>query len=178
MQHCLALDWHPRARTLFFQDKVAEEVRQDEASFHPDRAPANQQNKQTIGLTECLKLYTSQVPTVDFTKCFSVLVCYNLGEMYRFRQGCGNQAELFFFRLPPMNLAQAGSGGATLVFVNYRNEFGHFNFTNNYCKPGLSPRDRGLRNRPLFEVFFLSPSPVTFPLRLRYTTKNDFCLGQ
>jgi ubiquitin carboxyl-terminal hydrolase 4/11/15 len=61
----IALDWHPRARTLFYNDKAAEEMSQDEASFHPDKvsaanAAANAK-KQTIGLTECLKLFTSQV---------------------------------------------------------------------------------------------------------------------
>jgi ubiquitin carboxyl-terminal hydrolase 4/11/15 len=57
----IALDWHPRARLLFFNDKAAEEVSQDEASFHPGKAAtAAAAKKQTLGLTECLKLYTSQ----------------------------------------------------------------------------------------------------------------------
>ena len=57
----IALDWHPRARSLFYSDKAAEEVSQDEASFHPDKVAATATaKKQTLGLTECLKLYTSQ----------------------------------------------------------------------------------------------------------------------
>merc|ERR1711892_123280 len=51
----LSLDWHPRARQKFFNDKAAEEFNQDE-SFHGKVAP----KKQTIKLSECLKLYTSQ----------------------------------------------------------------------------------------------------------------------
>ena len=60
----IALDWHPRARPLFYNDKAAEEVSQDDASFHPGKATtatATAVKKQTLGLTECLKLYTSQV---------------------------------------------------------------------------------------------------------------------
>jgi hypothetical protein len=60
----IALDWHPRARPLFYNDKAAEEVSQDDASFHPGKATtatAAAVKKQTLGLTECLKLYTSQV---------------------------------------------------------------------------------------------------------------------
>jgi len=51
----LSLDWHPRAKQKFFNDKAAEEFNQDE-SFHGKVAP----KKQTIKLSECLKLYTSQ----------------------------------------------------------------------------------------------------------------------
>jgi hypothetical protein len=60
----IALDWHPRARPIFYNDKAAEEVSQDDASFHPGKATtatATAVKKQTLGLTECLKLYTSQV---------------------------------------------------------------------------------------------------------------------
>jgi len=67
----IALDWHPRARTLFYNDKAAEEVSQDDVSFNLGKtavAAAAAAKKQTLGLTECLKLYTSQVLE------FSVLV--------------------------------------------------------------------------------------------------------
>jgi hypothetical protein len=65
----IALDWHPRARPLFYNDKAAEEVSQDDASFHPGKATtaaAAAVKKQTLGLTECLKLYTSQVVPVPY----------------------------------------------------------------------------------------------------------------
>jgi len=51
----LSLDWHPRAKQKFFNDKAAEEFNQDD-SWHGKVAP----KKQTIKLAECLKLYTSQ----------------------------------------------------------------------------------------------------------------------
>lgn len=52
----LALNWTPKAVSLFFNEKAAEDFRQDE-SIHPSAAP----KKQSVNLTECLKLYTSQV---------------------------------------------------------------------------------------------------------------------
>jgi len=51
----LGLDWHPRAKELFYNEKSAEDVSQDE-SFHATEAP----KKQTVNLAECLQLYTSQ----------------------------------------------------------------------------------------------------------------------
>merc|ERR1719290_763914 len=54
-KHYLALDWHPRAKTQFFNDKSAEDFSQDD-SYHGKTVP----KKQLIKLSECLKLYTSQ----------------------------------------------------------------------------------------------------------------------
>merc|ERR1711936_537124 len=51
----LSLDWHPKAKTKFFNDKAAEDFNQDE-SYHQRVTP----KKQVINLSECLKLYTSQ----------------------------------------------------------------------------------------------------------------------
>jgi len=50
----LSLDWHPRAKTKFFNEKTAEDFSQDD-SWHGKVAP----KKQVIKLSECLKLYTS-----------------------------------------------------------------------------------------------------------------------
>lgn len=51
----LSLDWHPRAKQKFFNEKAAEDFSQDN-SFHGKTTP----KKQVIKLSECLKLYTSQ----------------------------------------------------------------------------------------------------------------------
>jgi len=51
----LSLDWHPRAKQKFFNEKAAEEFSQDD-SLHGRTTP----KKQVIKLSECLKLYTSQ----------------------------------------------------------------------------------------------------------------------
>lgn len=53
----LSLDWHPRAKQKFFNEKAAEDFNQDE-SFHGKVAPKKQ--GETLKLSECLKLYTSQ----------------------------------------------------------------------------------------------------------------------
>merc|ERR1719210_1420236 len=50
----LSLDWHPKAKTKFFNEKTAEDFSQDE-SWHGRATP----KKQVIKLSECLKLYTS-----------------------------------------------------------------------------------------------------------------------
>lgn len=51
----LSLDWHPAAKSKFFNEKAAEEFNQDD-SYHGRVTP----KKQVINLSECLKLYTSQ----------------------------------------------------------------------------------------------------------------------
>merc|ERR1712212_1270728 len=51
----LSLDWHPRAKQKFFNEKAAEDFTQDD-SWNGKIAP----KKQVISLSECLKLYTSQ----------------------------------------------------------------------------------------------------------------------
>jgi len=51
----LSLDWHPRAKLKFFNEKAAEDFSQDD-SWHGRTTP----KKQVIKLSECLKLYTSQ----------------------------------------------------------------------------------------------------------------------
>jgi len=51
----LSLDWHPKAKPKFFNEKAAEEFEQHE-SYHGRATP----KKQVINLMECLKLYTSQ----------------------------------------------------------------------------------------------------------------------
>merc|ERR1719411_1937807 len=51
----LSLDWHPRAKQKFFNEKAAEDFTQDD-SWHGRATP----KKQVINLMECLKLYTSQ----------------------------------------------------------------------------------------------------------------------
>jgi ubiquitin carboxyl-terminal hydrolase 4/11/15 len=51
----IALDWHPRAKAQFFNDKSAEDFSQDD-SYHGKVVP----KKQVIRLAECLQLYTTQ----------------------------------------------------------------------------------------------------------------------
>merc|ERR1719347_1827935 len=51
----LSMDWHPRAKQKFFNEKASEDFTQDD-SWNGKIAP----KKQTITLAECLKLYTSQ----------------------------------------------------------------------------------------------------------------------
>jgi len=51
----LSLDWHPRAKQKFFNEKASEDFTQDD-SWNGKITP----KKQTISLAECLKLYTSQ----------------------------------------------------------------------------------------------------------------------
>merc|ERR1711892_120898 len=51
----LSMDWHPRAKQKFFNEKAAEDFSQDD-SWHGKTTP----KKQVIKLSECLKLYTSQ----------------------------------------------------------------------------------------------------------------------
>ena len=53
----LSLDWHPRAKELFYNEKAAEEVRQDESFLQKNSTPANKQ--QSVSLNECLELYTT-----------------------------------------------------------------------------------------------------------------------
>ena len=71
----LSLDWHPKAKTKFFNEKAAEDFNQDE-SYHSRVTPKKQVIRsdklrlfmfslpfsclQVINLSECLKLYTSQ----------------------------------------------------------------------------------------------------------------------
>jgi len=50
----LSLDWHPKAKELFYNHKAAEDVAQDESY----RAKPVQKN-QSVNLTDCLELYTS-----------------------------------------------------------------------------------------------------------------------
>ena len=52
----VGLEWHPKAKELFYQEKVAEEMVKDDSmdSTEPPK-------KQRVDLKECLKLYTSQV---------------------------------------------------------------------------------------------------------------------
>lgn len=52
----LGLDWHPKAKAKFFNEKASEDFVQDD-SMH---ATANTAKKQKVDLKECLKLYTSQ----------------------------------------------------------------------------------------------------------------------
>ena len=51
----ISLDWHPKAKELFYNEKSAEDFAQDD-SFHV-KAMAK---KQTVRLDECLELYTSK----------------------------------------------------------------------------------------------------------------------
>jgi ubiquitin C-terminal hydrolase len=51
----IGLDWHPRAKQLFFKEKIASQVNQDESVNSTD-AP----KKQVVSLQECIELYTSQ----------------------------------------------------------------------------------------------------------------------
>ena len=53
----LSLDWHPRAKELFYNEKAAEEVCQDESFLQKNSTPANKQ--QSVSLNECLELYTT-----------------------------------------------------------------------------------------------------------------------
>ena len=50
----LGLDWHPKAKAKFFNEKSAEDFSQD-SSMH-----STVTKKHKVDLTECLKLYTSQ----------------------------------------------------------------------------------------------------------------------
>jgi len=52
----LSLDWHSKAKQLFYNEKAAEEIAQDK-SFH-DKSPAKKQ--QSVCLSECLELYTTK----------------------------------------------------------------------------------------------------------------------
>ena len=52
----LSLDWHSKAKQLFYNEKAAEEIAQDK-SFH-DKSPAKKQ--QSVSLSECLELYTTK----------------------------------------------------------------------------------------------------------------------
>ena len=51
----LALDWHPKAKELFYNEKAAEEFSQNE-SYHAKPS----QKKQVVKLEECLELYTTK----------------------------------------------------------------------------------------------------------------------
>ncbi len=51
----VALDWHPKAKELFYNVKSAEDFAQDE-SYHSKPS----QKKQTVQLEECLELYTTK----------------------------------------------------------------------------------------------------------------------
>ena len=50
------MDWHSKAKQLFYNEKAAEEIAQDK-SFH-DKSPAKKQ--QSVSLSECLELYTTK----------------------------------------------------------------------------------------------------------------------
>ena len=54
-KHYLSLDWHPKAKELFYNEKAAEEIAQDE-SFRAKPV----QKKQVVSLSECLELYTTK----------------------------------------------------------------------------------------------------------------------
>jgi len=54
-KHYLSLDWHPKAKELFYNHKAAEDVAQDESY----RAKLVQKN-QSISLSDCLELYTTK----------------------------------------------------------------------------------------------------------------------
>ena len=51
----VSLDWHPKAKEYFYNEKSAEEFAQDE-SYHAKMS----QKKQSVRLDECLELYTSK----------------------------------------------------------------------------------------------------------------------
>jgi len=51
----LSLDWHPRAKELFYNDKAAEDIAQHESY----RAKPVQKN-QSVSLNDCLELYTTK----------------------------------------------------------------------------------------------------------------------
>ena len=51
----VALDWHPKAKELFYNEKAAEDFAQDE-SYHARPS----QKKQMIQLEECLELFTTK----------------------------------------------------------------------------------------------------------------------
>ena len=51
----MSLDWHPKAKELFYNEKAAEEVAQDE-SFKTKTV----HKKQVVNLKECLELYTAK----------------------------------------------------------------------------------------------------------------------
>jgi hypothetical protein len=51
----ISLDWHPKAKELFYNEKAAEDFAQDE-SYHSKVS----QKKQSVRLDECLELYTSK----------------------------------------------------------------------------------------------------------------------
>ncbi len=51
----LALDWNPKAKELFYNEKAAEDVAQSD-SFHARPS----QKKQVVQLDECLELFTTQ----------------------------------------------------------------------------------------------------------------------
>jgi len=66
-KHYLALDWHPRAKSQFFNDKAAEDFSQDD-SYHGKVVPKKQgvvelkeeTGPKVIKLQECLSLYTTE----------------------------------------------------------------------------------------------------------------------
>lgn len=51
----LALDWHPKAKELFYNEKAADEIAQND-SYHAKPS----QKKQVVKLEECLELYTTK----------------------------------------------------------------------------------------------------------------------
>jgi len=55
-KHYLSLDWHPKAKELFYNEKAAEEVAQDESFLQKAASP----KKQVVSLSECLELYTTK----------------------------------------------------------------------------------------------------------------------
>merc|ERR1711974_386905 len=44
----LSLDWHPRAKELFYNEKAAEEVCQDESFLQKNSTPANKQQSVSL----------------------------------------------------------------------------------------------------------------------------------
>jgi len=55
-KHYLSLDWHPKAKELFYSEKAAEEIAQDESYLQKAASP----KKQVVSLSECLELYTTK----------------------------------------------------------------------------------------------------------------------
>ena len=47
------MDWHPKAKSLFYDEKVA-------TAFETDDSCQSRPSKKTIQLSECMKLYTSE----------------------------------------------------------------------------------------------------------------------
>ena len=69
----VALDWHPKAKELFYNEKEAEEFAQDD-SYHAKPS----QKKQVVQLEECLELYTTKEKLgEDDAWYFSIFIFFN-----------------------------------------------------------------------------------------------------